>query len=118
MRNLLAHTLLKRCTFILLSFTPSKRGFHTPLRQYSSLYCDILGFSSAITIAFTAWSLLKSTSYQGFFTVGLDTHELPKSSSLAKSIMAESSLQLAFAGCLLARLCDMTGASNAESLVT
>src|ERR1700753_2811729 len=52
-----------------------------------------------------------SISYQGDLTVGLDCHALRKLSSLPKSMMFISSLQLALAGCRLARLLEMIGAS-------
>src|SRR5690348_354386 len=105
------HTRSKRWIFIFLSFSPEKIVFHTPFRQYSSLYFLMFDCFSAITMVLNALSRSNSISYQGFFTVGLDLHSVLKLSSLAKSMIHMSSLQLELAAWCRARLGDMMGAS-------
>src|SRR4029077_4744381 len=86
--------------------------------KYSTRYFLMFEFSSVSAIALNDSSFVKSISYQGLFTVWLLCQELPKSSSLAKSIMFMSSLQLELVACFFARLCEIMGASVNGSLPT
>src|SRR5260221_2964091 len=78
----------------------------------------MFAFSSAMLIVLKAFSRSKSISYQGLSTVLFDIHDDPKSSSLAKSIMLASSLQLELDVWFLGMLDEMIGASSGGSFVT
>src|SRR5580692_5012012 len=75
----------------------------------------MFGFSSAMLMVLNDFSRSKSISYQGLSTVVFDTHEVVKSSSLAKSIILSSSLQLELDACFFAMLGEIIGASSGGS---
>src|SRR4051812_33935065 len=76
----------------------------------------MLGRFSAITMVLNGLSLSNVISSQGFFTVGLAFLAVPKLSSLAKSLIHMSSLQLELAGWRFAILVVMIGSCIAGSL--
>src|SRR5689334_7322510 len=70
------------------------------------------GLRAYRVIMLTACSPSSSTSIEGFLRVGFEVHDVVKLSSLAKSMIHISSLQLEYAGRRLARLDDIIGAEN------